>query len=330
MSAQLVERLDLTAVPEGSIRRLLVLLHRDALDRPVRVPVMVAAGTSPGPVVGVTAALHGNEINGVPVIHRLFEKLDLQKLRGTVVAVPVVNVPGFLAGTRNFRDDRDLNHLMPGKAEGHAAEVYAHRFMERIVRQLEVLVDLHTASFGRANSLYVRADMLNPTTARMAYLQRPQIIVHNPPHDGTLRGAADDLGIPAITVEIGNPHRFQPEYIRRSLVGIRRLLADLKMVPRRAVAPGPEPLLCASSHWLFTRRGGLLRVLPQVTEHVEAGQVLATLTDPFGDVIDEIVAPHAGVVIGRAIDPVVGTGGRVVHLGQVADDDHGFLRRGPE
>ena len=329
MSAQLVERLDLTALSPSKVHRLRVELHRDAVDRPIRVPVLVAIGAAPGPVFGVTAALHGNEINGIPVIHRLFDTLDPKRLRGTIVAVPVVNVPGFVAGTRTFRDGSDLNHLMPGRPNGTAAQVYAHRFVQGIVRHVDVLVDLHTASAGRANSLYVRADMKNPDTARMAYLQRPQIIVHNPPHDGTLRGAADDLGIPAITVEIGNPHRFQPEYIKRSLVGLRSALADRKMLPRRAVAPGAEPILCASSTWLYTRRGGLLRVLPQVTEQVTAGSLLATLTDPFGDVIDEIVAPHDAVVIGRAIDPVVGTGGRVVHLGRIAGSAHDFERRQP-
>lgn len=322
------EALDLATLPTGAVSRFYLALAETPLGQPMAVPVLVARGRRPGPVLGITAALHGNELNGIPVIHRLMGNLDLRSLAGTVVAVPVANPPGFERRKRRFMEGRDLNHLMPGVADGNEAQAFAHRLLDRVVRHFDLLVDLHTASTGRVNSLYVRADLTQARTARMAYLLRPQIILHNPPSDGTLRGASMDLGIPAVTLEIGNPQRFHPEFVRSSVVGIRRVLAEEGMVPRRRVAPGPPPVLCSDSGWLFTRRGGLLEVLPRVTDRVEAGDVLARMSNIFGDAIDEIHAPHAGVIIGRSVDPVAQTGARVVHLGQIAQPGaHGFYGR---
>lgn len=322
-----VEELDVTVLPRGRVHRLFVEMVHDGLGQPIRVAVLVGRGEKEGPVFGLTSGLHGNELNGIPVIHGLFQRLDRVPVRGTVVAVVGVNVPSILARRRRFPDGVDLNHIMPGKAEGNISEVYAHRFLERIARHFDFLVDLHTASFGRVNSLYVRADMTNATIARMAYLQRPQIIVHNPPNDSTLRGACQALGIPAITVEIGNPQVFQPIYVKRSLVGLRAVLAEVGMLKRRPLTMGPPPVLCDRSAWTYTDRGGLLEVFPEVTDAVEEGEVVARLTSVFGDVIAEYHSPTSGVLIGRSVDPIAETGARIVHIGTVAVDTSRFHLR---
>lgn len=316
-----VDDLEIERLPLGRKTRLMVELVHDGMGSPVSAPVLVARGDKPGPVFGVTAALHGDEINGIPVLHRLFERLDTRNLRGTVVGVVVSNTPSYLQNERRFEGDVDLNHVMPGRLEGATPEIYAHRLFTRLVSRFDRLVDLHTASAGRINSLYVRADLLHPTTAQMAYRQRPQIIVHNPPADGTLRGAAMAAGIPAITVEIGDPQRFQPELIRRSLAGLRAMLADAGHIAKRKLANNPPPILCERSYWLYTQHGGLLEVFPQVTERVKAGQVVARLTNIFGDLVQEYTAPEDGVVIGKSVNPVGSTGARVLHLGIECDLD---------
>jgi len=321
--ARRVDRLDPEALPRDSKVNLLVDLVHDGLGRALQVPVLVARGKRPGPVFGLTAALHGNELNGIPVIHRLFDKLDCNTLRGTVVAVVAVNVPGILLHQREFADGTDLNHIFPGRPNGNVAEVYAYRFVDRIIRRFDRLIDLHTASFGRVNSLYVRANMLDPQAANMAFLQRPQIIVHNAPSDHTLRGTAAELGIPAITVEIGDPLRFQPNYIRSTIVGVRSVLAEMGMLPRRAVAPGPEPTICSRSYWMYTDHGGLLDVEPKVTDAIAAGQVVGRLHDIFGNLVREYRAPEDGVVVGRSVNPVGQTGARILHLGVVAPEGFG-------
>ena len=299
----------------------------DALGLPVRVPVMVVKSERAGPIVGLTAAVHGDEVNGAAVIHAVMNKLDLARFRGTLVGIPVVNVPAFHAHTRRMPQGYDLNHHFPGSPGGNDVQIYAARLLHRFVRHLDVLIDLHTASRGRANSLYVRADMERRETARMAYLQRPQIILHNPASDGTLRGAASGLGVPAITVEVGNPNRFQADYIRRSVVGIRAVLAERKMLPKRNVALGDEPTVCSESCWLYTHMGGLLRILPAMTDLVAAGDVVALLVDPFGQPLHSYTAPFDGIVIGKALDPVAATGARILHLGRLADDRYPFIRR---
>ncbi|MBX2801946.1 MAG: succinylglutamate desuccinylase/aspartoacylase family protein [Myxococcales bacterium] len=296
----------------------------NALGRPIRLPVLVARGARPGPVLGVTAAVHGDEVNGIPIIHQLFQKLDPRKLKGTVLAVAVVNVPAYEAHTRRAPYGFDLNHHFPGRADGNAIEVYAHTLLRKVFDRVDALVDLHTASRGRSNSLYVRADMTREPTARMAYLQRPQIILHNPASDGTLRGALD---VPAITVEVGNPSRFQRDFIRRSVVGLRAVLGERGMMARRPVAMGEPPVLCASSHWIYTQEGGLLDVLVGLGDQIDQGQPIARLVDAFGDLRRSYEAPHAGIVIGRAVDPVAAAGARILHLGRLASAEDGFVAR---
>lgn len=317
--APLVDRLDLDDLPAGRVLRLHVEIARDGLSQPIALPVMVARGRKPGPVLGLTAAVHGNELNGIPVIRRIFQQIDPENLRGSIVGVLVVNVPGYLAHERVVFGTWDLNHQFPGDPAGNTARLYASRFLERIVSQLDMLIDLHTASVGRVNSLYVRADMTDAPAARMAYLQRPQIILHNPPSDRTLRGAAGGLGVSAITLEIGNPQRFHRDYIKRSLTGVRAVMMDHGMLRKRPVAPGPPPALCERSFWMYTDRGGLLEVLPNITDRVAADDVVARLTNPFGDVLAEYRAPEAGIIIGRSVDPVGPSGARIIHLGVEAD-----------
>ncbi len=317
---EVVQDLKIEELHMGTKTRLAVELVRDGLGTPLNVPIIVARGKKPGPVFGLTAAVHGNELNGIRVIHRLMADLDPSTLRGAIVAVVAVNVPGVLLHQREFLDGTDLNHVMPGREDGNIAELYCHRFMQRIVRHFEFLTDLHTASFGRQNSLYVRADMNDPMSAKMAYLQRPQIIVHKPALDGTLRGAAMSMGIPAITTEIGNPQQFQPKYIRSSLAGLRNVLAEARVLPRKPGKLTATPVRCEHSYWIYTDIGGLLHVLPEVAETVTAGQQIAMLRNVYGDVVKEYFAPEDGVIIGKSVNPVGQSGARIVHLGIPSSD----------
>lgn len=317
--ARLVEALDVESLPTDAVSRLLVEVAHGPLGGALRLPMLVARGARPGPVFGLTAALHGNEINGIPVMHQLFRRLDTSKLKGTIAAVAVVNLPGFVNRTR-YLEGVDPNHHFPGAETGNLPKVYAHRLVERVVRRFEYLVDMHTASVGRVNSLYIRADLDSPMAERMARLQRPQIILDDPPSDRTLRGCADEMGIPAITVEIGNPQRFQPSFVKRAVGGLRAVLSDIGMIARRAPAGLPEPIVCRRSQWLYTDHGGLLEVFPRVVDRVEEGQPIARLSNVFGDVIREYRAPWPGVIIGKSVDPVADTGARLVHLGEIGED----------
>lgn len=310
-----IRSLALDGLPEGQVKRFWLHLVTDGMGLPVFIPIIVARGVAPGPVVGLTAVVHGNELNGIPVVQRLFREINAKELRGTIVGVPVVNLPSLLRKKRRFIDGTDLNHIMPGKPDGNVSQVYAYRIVNWIVSQFDYLLDLHTASFGRINSYYIRADMNDENARRMALLQNAQIILHNPPSDGTLRGAAEDLGIHAITLEVGNPNTFQKGHIRSGLTGIHNLLADLGMTEEAHEPPEAPPIICKDSSWLYTDTGGILTVNPGVAEFVKSGQEVASLRNVFGDLVKKYTAPHDGVVIGKSVSPINQTGGRILHLG---------------
>lgn len=314
-----IHTLELKSIPPGTINRFWLQLVSDGMGMPMNIPIIVAKGASRGPIVGLTAAVHGNELNGIPIIQRFLKEIDPQELRGMVVGIPVVNTPSFFRRKRRFIDGKDLNHIMPGKSDGNVSEVYAYRFFHKIVNQFEYLLDLHTASTGRINSYYIRADLAEPITRKMAMLQNAQIVVHNPPLDGTLRGAAEALGIHAITLEVGNPNTFQKGFIRNGLTGIHNLLIHLDMTDGEIELGENLPINCEKSYWLYTDQGGILTVLPQVAEVVEKGQVVARMHNIFGDLIREYRAPEKGVVIGKSVSPINYTGGRILHLGIIRE-----------
>lgn len=301
--------------PKGTRRHYWLRIISDGFSNPICIPLMVVRGLKDGPTLGITAAVHGNELNGISVIQRLFNEVEPEEISGTIVGVPVVNVPAFVRKKRRFNDGVDINHIMPGKKDGNVSQVYAYRFIERFVKHLDFLLDLHTASTGRVNSYYIRADMDLPQVAKMAMLQNADIIVHNPPSDGTLRGAADDLGIPAITLEVGNPSTFQKKLIRSGVEGVHNVLCDLGMIDDEGTENGGETVLCSSSYWIYTDTGGLLTIPVELRQIVQKGDLIAVIRDIFGNKVAEYYAPEDGIVIGKSISPVNQSGGRILHLG---------------
>ncbi len=326
MTSRVVKHFEVGDFAAGEQTPAWVEMVADGLGAEVRVPLIVARGRRDGPVLGLTAALHGNELNGISVIHRVLQGLDLDQLRGTVMAVPVANVPGYLANRREFSDGEDLNRIMPGREGGRTSDVYAARLLDRIIKHFDRMVDLHTASFGRVNTLYVRADMQAPETRWMAECQPAQIYLHNHEVDGTLRRAATDLGAPSITVEVGNPQVLQGDLVGLAAVGVRNIMARLDMAPSVAAPPARfEPVTCTRSYWIYTDRGGVLEVFPKLAAAVEAGERIAQVRSVHGRVIRDLFAPEDGVVIGKSVNPVNQTGSRVLHLGIVGDPLEGAV-----
>ena len=315
-----VVRLNFKNAPRGKITRYQFDIAADGLGNPIYIPVIVARGEEDGPTVGITAVIHGNELNGLPVIQKIVREIDVQSLKGIIVAVPVINVPGFLQGQREFNDGIDLNHRMPGDKSGNRSDIFAHRFFDRIISQFEYLIDLHTASFGRINSYYIRADMEHETVAQMAQLMNPEIILHNTGSAGTLRRAAMERGIPTITAELRDPYKFQQEIIKDGVQGIWNILQYLGMHPGRvATELSSELVMCSRSYWIYTDQGGLLTVVPDLLAKVQEGETIAYVRNIYGDVIAEYTAPENGVVIGKSINPVNQTGSRILHLGIVKE-----------
>jgi predicted deacylase len=314
---KIVTKLDLANLPPGTRHNLHLQLFRDPAGQPLRVPVLVVRGAEPGPVLGVTAAIHGNELNGIPAVHRFVHGLDPKRLRGTVVAISVVNIPGFLLRRRGFSDARDLNRLFPGKDGGTDSQLWIGKLREQFLTRLDFLVDLHTAGPGRTNPVYARVNLDEPLTVEMGVAAKPDLILHKPPNPRTLRGAARAAGIPGVTLELGAPQILQPEIVERGTKGLRRIARHLEMLGR-PLAPRSRPPLCSESNWLYTEHGGLLEVFPELLERVREGDPIARVVNLFGEIIGEYHAPYKGVIIGKTIDPVAPIGTRIINLGKLA------------
>ncbi|EPZ32313.1 Succinylglutamate desuccinylase/aspartoacylase [Rozella allomycis CSF55] len=315
---------------------------KQGLSEWIRVPLIVARGINNGyesiiqmnrPTLGLTAAVHGNELNGVFCIHRLMAEIDCENLNGTIVAIPCVNVPGYLAYTREFIDKRDLNREFPGNEMGMPSQIYAYHLMTKIVSHLNVLIDLHTASFGRMNSFYVRANLhdeavshVNNSLAffKMAKLMCPQIILHNNGQDGTLREAASTRGVKVITVEIGNPQTIQKTYTSWCYSGLLNILHYFGMRSHPGKDLNHQPIICSHGYWMYTRTGGVLEVYPKVSVFVDKGELIATIRDIFGNIVDEYYAPCKSIIIGKSSNPVAMSGDRIAHIGFIHDKNQPF------
>ncbi len=309
------EQLKLSDFKRGEIHKAYVHMSENALGLPWKVPVVVVRGTKKGKVLGITAAVHGDELNGISTIFRLVEEIDPAKLTGTLVLVPICNVPGYISGKRYFIDNTDLNRIMPGKEGGNASNLYAYHLTSKVISKFDYLLDLHTASHGRVNSLYIRADLDNEETRTLAYLQNPQIIVKKYDEDGTLRSWANDQGIPGITIEIGNPNAFQHSLIDETLEGIINTMRHLGMVEGDVKDHITDATICDHSYWIHSTKGGIVDVLPSLTDIVKKGSIIARVYDVFGTVKEEVIADRSGIVIGKNVSPNCLAGNRIVHLG---------------
>ncbi|MFT5193084.1 MAG: putative deacylase [Cellvibrionaceae bacterium] len=301
-------------VEKMTTQRFWLHLTSDGIGAPLYVPVIIIWGKSDKKIVGVTAVMHGNELNGISVVQKLIHMIDPTKLDGVLICVPVSNVPAFLRRQRQFPDGRDLNRIMPGKQAGNESDIYAYRLISSLINEFDYLIDLHTVSFGNVNSFYVRANMNIEQVAHMAWLQNPQIIVHKE-SPGTLRHAAENLGIHAITVEIGDPNRFQEQVVTSALDGIINMLVCFNMLEGDIQESEDLIIECDNSYWLHTDRRGLLEVYPKLTDYVQKGDLVASVNNIFGDTLANYYAPETGIVIGKNTHPVNQTGGRILHLG---------------
>ncbi len=291
-------------VEPGWKRRLLLEASESFAGGALDTPVLVARGRRSGPTLCLTAGVHGDELNGVEIVRRLFAGIDAGRLRGTVIGVPIVNLHGFRRSSRYLPDRRDLNRFFPGRRAGSSASRIAYRVFERVVRHCDLLVDLHTASFHRRNLPQVRADLDEAAVRALALRFAPTLVVHSPGRPGTLRRAATDAGIPAVTYESGEPMRFQGEEIQRGVETLRAIVARLgEDAPgRRPAAAGP---IVRATHWVRVDDGGILLGRVRLGEEVRRGQVLGSVTDPVSNDSQEVRSPFDGRVIAMAVNQVV-------------------------
>lgn len=289
-------------------------LFKNAIGADVGIPIIAIKGSHPGSTLGVLAALHGNELNGIKVIFELTRQINPNDLMGILIMVPVGNIPGFMANQRQFTDGTDLNRIFPGKKRGTPAEMYAYRIFHRIIFKFDCLIDLHTASFGRINSHYIRADLSNPAIKELALLLDGQITVHSILPKSSLRSTAIAHAIPAVTVELGNPQIFQESMIERGVNGILNVMSHYHMLEREVRLYG-NGVICKTSYWIRTMIGGVLEVVPDLCDMLTKDDKIGALYDLYGRRRRIYTVPEDCVVVGKSINPVAETGSRIIHIG---------------
>jgi predicted deacylase len=286
---------------------------------PVGLHVQVHHGKRAGPTICVTAAVHGDEVIGVEIVRRLLRAPQLAALRGTLLAVPVVNSFGFLSRSRYLPDRRDLNRCFPGHPSGSLGSRLAHIFLNEVVQRCDFGIDLHSAAIHRTNLPQVRISPNDPFTHQMAIDFGAPVVLTSPLRDGSLRAVAAKHGTPILLYEAGEGLRFDEMAVRAGVAGILRVMRAKGMLPAKGIAKAKvAPYICGASTWLRAPAGGLLRTFRAEGETVAKGDVLATVSDPFGTVETDLVAPSPGILIGRAILPVVNEGDAVFHLAQLS------------
>jgi hypothetical protein len=280
----------------------------------VDTPVLVVNGVEPGPTLCLTAAMHGDELNGIETVRRVLYNLDAGKLKGAVIGVPIVNLQGFHAGSRYLTDRRDLNRYFPGDPDGSSASRLAYSFFHEVIAHCDALVDLHTGSFYRTNLPQLRGDLRNPRVVQLTKGFGSTVVVHSEGTAGTLRRAAVEVGIPAVTLEAGGPSVLSEDAVSHSVKAIRTLLNHLGMTTRFSLWGDPEPVYY-NSVWERAPVGGIVFSRVSLGQTVKRGDVLGTVTNPITNVRTRIISNHNGRIIGMALNQVVQPGFATHHIG---------------
>lgn len=288
----------------------------------VSMPVHVIHGPKDGPVMFVSAAIHGDEILGAEIIRRLVNKLSVERVKGTLLLIPIVNTYGFIANSRYLPDRRDLNRSFPGSKTGSLASQLAYKFMEEIVSRADFGIDLHTAAIHRENLPQIRVNLKDAAVREMAEAFAAPIIINADMRDGSLREAAQDVGCNTLLYEAGEALRFNEFAVRIGVKGVMRVMQYLGMLHRRGFSKGAKPpVLSNASTWVRAPSGGLMRLLRGLGDAVEKGEVLSIVSDPLGYEERELISPIDGVIIGRSNMPAVNQGDAIFHIAQVLDPE---------
>ncbi len=301
------------SIKPGSTENLEIELPK-LYNLPASISVQVIRGRRKGPVLFISAALHGDELNGIEIIRRLKRLAILRKLRGTLILVPVVNVYGLNTLSRYLPDRRDLNRSFPGSPKGSLAARIAKLFFDEIVRKSDYGIDLHTGAIHRSNLPQIRTNINNDATLRLAKAFEAPVILHSELRDGSLRAVAQEEGVPILLYEAGEALRFDEMSIKIGVKGVVNVLKALEMLPSNVKRRYRNPLIFKQSSWLRAPESGMLRTVRALGDTVKKGDVIAFIDEPLGERSFELRSAFDGVIIGKSQIPLVQEGDAVFHI----------------
>jgi hypothetical protein len=308
-------------IRRGTTEQIQLKVSEYYTSSPVNVAVTVIRGHEPGPAVFLTAAIHGDELNGVEIVRRVMTSLRPEQVRGSLICVPVVNRFGFLTHTRYLPDRRDLNRFFPGDPNGNAAARTAHILFREVVAPSRYGIDLHSATVRRTNLPQIRADMSHKKVRRIAKAFGGEIIIDAPGSPHTLRAAATRAGVPTIIFEAGETYRFQKNIVARGIAGVRNVLAALRMIEEQRREPRFQVIIKVSE-WVRAARGGILEILVRPGEIVHAGEEVGVITNPFGREVSSVRSHLTGLVVGTTTVPMASPGDAICHIAKLEKTLH--------
>lgn len=323
MSAQPLQRKSISdwngeQVLPGESRDINLAISESYSGMTLRIPIHVRRGVEEGPVVFVSAALHGDEINGTGAVRSLLMDSEFEVQRGSVILIPVLNLLGFDRHSRYLPDRRDLNRCFPGSASGSLAGRMAKVIFENIVMRSDFGIDLHTAAVRRTNYPNIRGDLSNPAVRRMAEAFGCELIIDGKGPKRALRPEATKIGCPTIIMEGGEVWKVEPSIVESSVRGVKNVLKDMNMIAGEIESPDYQVEI-TSTKWVRAESGGFLQFHVQPGNVVETGQPLATNNDLLGHELGVVLAPFDAVVVGMTTLPAVSPGEPVCHLGRLPD-----------
>jgi predicted deacylase len=296
----------------------------------VTLPIHVLHGSRPGPAMFISAAIHGDELNGVEIIRRVLKTLVPGAIAGTLLAIPVVNAYGFIGRSRYLPDRRDLNRAFPGSAQGSLAARLAHLFLNEVVRRCQFGIDLHTAAVHRVNLPQIRADFLRHTRCReLAEVFGADLVLESPERTGSLRRAARELGCDVLVYEGGEGLRLNEFAISAGVDGIAKVMLHTGMLelPDGVELPARDairmPVFANASKWVRSPDGGIFRTVRKIGNAVSEGEIIGWVANPYEDVQTEIRSPRRGIIIGSTTLPVVNMGDALFHIAWSSEHDRG-------
>lgn len=320
-------------IKRGTRKKLSINVARLYDFTEMNIPVEVIRGQEDGPRLFVSAAIHGDEINGVEIIKCLLAHPALSDIRGTLIVVPIVNVFGYNTKSRYLPDRRDLNRNFPGSSNGSLAAQLANTFMNEIVKKCTHGIDLHTAAIHRTNLPQIRANLDDAETNDLAHAFNVPVMINSNLRDGSLREAAKDCNIPMLLFEGGEALRHDEQVIRSGLNGILTLMSEINMIKfdEGKKADDDKLFIAKSSKWIRAPQSGSLSQIKYIGDKVKKGEILGMISDPFGTNRCEIEAKFSGIIIGAVTMPLLNRGDAVFHiatfenLSQVSEQVDDFL-----
>lgn len=304
---------DVTIHP-GERKRIELPVARLPTQTHINLPVEVVNGTQTGPRLWLSAAIHGDEINGMEIIHRVMEKVHEKTMHGELIAAPIINVFGFINRSRYLPDGRDLNRSFPGNEKGSLAGRLASIFMKQIVGRCTHGIDLHTAGGDRTNLPQVRANLVDPETRRIAEAFAAPLMIQGESPPGSLRHTVAKMNVPIIVYEAGEPNRFNADAIDIGVKGVLNVLRELGMIRGRVSSRRRQSMESSDRTWIRAKRSGILRLSIKLGHWVSKGQAIGVLRDAFGEDKSVVKSPDDGIVIGHTNSPLVNQGDALIHL----------------